>query len=82
MIPTPSSGSAGLVGGLFDIEGLVHGEGPDLLLEGDVNWKAVMTALVKVGYNGFISPEIGYNASQTDQLKQVSAALDKILALA
>ena len=52
------------------------------LLEGDVNWKAVMTALVKVGYNGFISPEIGYNASQTDQLKQVSAALDKILALA
>src|SRR5438477_4302561 len=52
------------------------------LLEGDVNWKAVMTALVKIGYNGFISPEIGYNASQTDQLKQVSAALDKILALA
>lgn len=52
------------------------------LLEGDVNWKAVMAALVKVGYNGFISPEIGRNAGQTDQLKQVSAALDKILAMA
>ena len=43
------------------------------LLEGDVNWKAVMAALVKVGYNGFISPEIGRNPSQPDQLKQVSA---------
>jgi len=52
------------------------------LLEGDVNWKAVMAALVKVGYNGPISPEIGRNANQADQLKQVSAALDKILAMA
>jgi hexulose-6-phosphate isomerase len=52
------------------------------LLEGDVNWKAVMAALVKTGYRGFISPEIGHNPSQADQLKQVSAALDKILAMA
>jgi hexulose-6-phosphate isomerase len=52
------------------------------LLEGDVNWKAVMAALVKVGYNGFICPEIGRNPSQPDQLKRVSAALDKILAMA
>jgi hexulose-6-phosphate isomerase len=52
------------------------------LLQGDVNWKAVMAALVKIGYNGFISPEIGRNASQPDQLKQVSEALDKILAMA
>jgi hexulose-6-phosphate isomerase len=52
------------------------------LLEGDVNWKAVMAALVKIGYNGFLSPEIGRNPNQTDQLKQVSAALDKILSLA
>ena len=51
-------------------------------LEGDVNWKAVMAALVKVGYNGFLSPEIGHNPNQADQLKQVSAALDKILAMA
>jgi len=52
------------------------------LLEGDVNWKAVMAALVKVGYRGFISPEIGRNTSQPDQLKRVSTALDKILSLA
>jgi hexulose-6-phosphate isomerase len=52
------------------------------LLEGDINWKAVMAALVKIGYNGFLSPEIGRNPNQPDQLKQVSAALDKILAMA
>jgi hexulose-6-phosphate isomerase len=52
------------------------------LLEGDVNWKAVMASLVKVGYNGFISPEIDRNPNQPDQLKQISTALDKILALA
>jgi L-ribulose-5-phosphate 3-epimerase len=52
------------------------------LLEGDVNWKAVMDALVKVGYKGPISPEIGRKGNQPDQLKQVSAALDKILAMA
>lgn len=52
------------------------------LLEGDVNWKAVMQALVKVGYRGFISPEIGRNPDKPDQLKEVSAALDRILALA
>jgi L-ribulose-5-phosphate 3-epimerase len=52
------------------------------LWEGDVNWKAVMAALVKVGYSGPVAPEIGYNRSQPDQLKQVSAALDRILALA
>lgn len=52
------------------------------LLQGDVNWTAVMAALVKIGYNGFISPEISRDPSKPDQLKQVSAALDKILALA
>lgn len=52
------------------------------LLEGDVNWKAVMAALVKIGYNGFLSPEIGRNPQKTDQLKEVSTALDKILAMA
>ena len=61
-----------------------RGEAPHFadLLEGDVNWKAVIAALVKVGYNGPISPEIGYNPNQPDQLKHVSAALDKILAMA
>ncbi len=52
------------------------------LLEGDVNWKAVMQALVKVGYRGYLSPEIGRNPNQPDQLQRVSAALDKILAMA
>jgi L-ribulose-5-phosphate 3-epimerase len=61
-----------------------RGEAPRFvdLLEGDVNWKAVMQALVKVGYNGPISPEIGRNPSKPDQLKEVSTALDKILAMA
>ena len=44
--------------------------------------RPVMAALVKTGYDGFLSPEIGYNANQPDQLKRVSAALDKILAMA
>jgi L-ribulose-5-phosphate 3-epimerase len=51
------------------------------LLEGDVNWKGVMAALVKVGYRGFMSPEIGHR-DDPDQLRKVSAALDKILAMA
>ena len=52
------------------------------LMEGDVNWKSVMAALTKVGYNGFISPEIGYDPGRPDQLKQVSSTLDRILSLA
>jgi hexulose-6-phosphate isomerase len=52
------------------------------LLEGDVNWKAVMAALVKVGYHGTLSPEIGYKSSDPEQINKVSQALDKILAMA
>jgi len=52
------------------------------LMEGDVNWKAVMAALVKVGYRGWLSPEIGHDPSDPDQLKKLSATVDKILALA
>jgi len=52
------------------------------LLEGDVDWKDVMGALIKVGYSGFISPEYGHRPDDPDQLRKVSAALDKILALA
>jgi len=52
------------------------------LLEGDVDWKDVMAALVKVGYRGFISPEVGHEPGQPDQLRKVSAALDRILAMA
>jgi len=52
------------------------------LLEGDVDWKAVMAALVKVGYRGFLSPEIGYEANDPEKIRKVSDALDKILAMA
>jgi L-ribulose-5-phosphate 3-epimerase len=52
------------------------------LLEGDVDWKEVMAAFVKVGYHGFLSPEIGYDPDNPDKLRQVSEALDKILAMA
>ncbi len=52
------------------------------LLEGDVDWKAVMEALVKVDSRGYLSPEIGHDKSDPDQLKKVSLALDKILAMA
>jgi hexulose-6-phosphate isomerase len=55
---------------------------PSALLEGDVDWKAVMSALVQVNYRGFLSPEIGHDASDPSQLRRVSAALDKIIALA
>jgi hexulose-6-phosphate isomerase len=51
------------------------------LMEGDVNWKGVMAALGKVGYRGFISPEINRN-EEPDQLRKISAALDRILAMA
>jgi len=52
------------------------------LLEGDVDWKGVMAALGKVGYRGFLSPEIGGDPNDPDKLKKVSLALDKILAMA
>jgi len=52
------------------------------LMEGDVNWKGVMAALVKVGYQGWLSPEIGYDPKDPDQLKKLSAVVDKIIALA
>lgn len=52
------------------------------LLEGDVNWKGVMAALVKVGYRGWVCPEIGHNPNDPDQLKKLSATVDKIIAMA
>jgi L-ribulose-5-phosphate 3-epimerase len=52
------------------------------LLQGDVEWKEVMAALVKVGYRGFTCPEIGHNPSDPDQLRTVSEQLDRILAMA
>lgn len=52
------------------------------LLQGDVDWKEVMAALVKTGYRGFISPEVGPDANDPDRLNTVSKQLDKILSLA
>ncbi len=51
------------------------------LLEGDVPWKDVMGAFVKVGYQGWLSPEYTYSAAEPDQIRRISAAVDKILAL-
>jgi L-ribulose-5-phosphate 3-epimerase len=52
------------------------------LLQGDVDWKEVMAALVKVGYQGFIGPEYGYDANNPGRLKQLSSLTDQILAMA
>ena len=52
------------------------------LLEGDVNFAAVMKALVETGYHGFLSPEIDYDAAQPEQLTKVSEQLTRILAIA
>lgn len=52
------------------------------LLEGDVDWKEVMAALTKVGYQGFISPEYGYDPNDPSQLQKISRKLDQILAMA
>ncbi|MCS7315850.1 MAG: sugar phosphate isomerase/epimerase family protein, partial [Bryobacterales bacterium] len=41
------------------------------LLEGDVDWKEVMAALVKVGYRGFISPEYGHRPEDPGYLRKV-----------
>jgi hexulose-6-phosphate isomerase len=52
------------------------------LTEGDVNWKEVMAAFVKVGYRGTLSPEYGHDPKDPEQLVKISRGLDKILALA
>ena len=50
--------------------------------EGDIDWPRVMAALVKAGYSGFVSPEIGRDPNDPDKINKVSHALDKILSLA
>jgi L-ribulose-5-phosphate 3-epimerase len=52
------------------------------LLEGDVDWKAVMAAFVKVGYRGTMSPEYGWKANEPGQIDRISKAVDKIFAMA
>ena len=52
------------------------------LLEGDVDWKAVMAAFVKVGYRGTMSPEYSWNANDPGQIDRISKAVDKIFGMA
>jgi L-ribulose-5-phosphate 3-epimerase len=48
------------------------------LLEGNVDWSAVMQSLVKTGYHGFLTPEYGASVPLSD----ISSAWDKIVAMA
>jgi hexulose-6-phosphate isomerase len=52
------------------------------LLEGDVNWKGVMSSLRIIDYRGFITAEAGPDPSDPEQLLKLSRALDTILAMA
>lgn len=49
------------------------------ILEGDVNWQDSMTALKKVGYDGWITAEV--RGGKKDRLAAVAKELDAILAM-
>ncbi len=53
------------------------------LLEGDVNWPAVMRALKSVGYNDYLIAEMipGYAFAPETRLVNTSLAMDKIMAM-
>jgi len=52
------------------------------LLEGDVNWQAVMAALKEIGYNGHLIAELGpYKYAPDVVLDHVSRSLDAIRAM-
>ena len=51
------------------------------LLEGSIDWKAVMTALRGAGYEGFLTAELGIMRQSPEYLYEItSSALDAILA--
>jgi hexulose-6-phosphate isomerase len=52
------------------------------LLEGDVQWKEVMADLVRAGYRGYCSAELGPDPKDSDLLAKTSRAVDRILMLA
>ena len=52
------------------------------LLEGDVQWKEVMAELVKIGYRGPCSAELGPDPNDPQLLHKTSRAVDRILAMA
>jgi sugar phosphate isomerase/epimerase len=47
--------------------------------DGDINWKAVMTALDAIGYNTWMCAEV--SGGGVDVLKDISQRMDRILAL-
>lgn len=52
------------------------------LLEGDVNWKEVMSALREIGYTGYLTAEYGpYGHCPDVLLDHLSAAMDALIAL-
>jgi hexulose-6-phosphate isomerase len=51
------------------------------LLEGDVPWASVMSALGQAGYQGFISAETALDNADANALLKVSRAMDRILAM-
>jgi len=51
------------------------------LLAGDLDWRATMAAIRKIGYRGFIVDEWGAGPDFRERLRQSSQAIDKILAM-
>jgi hexulose-6-phosphate isomerase len=49
------------------------------LLEGDVNWAQVRMALEEIGYQGYLTPEIG--GGDEAYLTDVVQRIDKIIAM-
>lgn len=49
------------------------------LLEGDVQWKDVMSCLTKVGYRGYVTVEAGPAPDDPGHLQRMSQAVDRIL---
>jgi len=51
------------------------------LLDGDVDWPAVMSALRSVGFRGSLTCESDYKAGDADALRRIAAKLDKIIGM-
>ena len=50
------------------------------LREGTIDWKKVMNQLRSIGYDGFITVELGARDDWKADLEQISSDLDKIFA--
>ena len=50
------------------------------LLHGDVDWPSTMQALRRVGYNGWITPEVSPSSAEPEAwIAELSAAMDTII---